>query len=1582
MQKLAEVCIKRPVFATMLIMALLVTGWFAYMALGVDRFPKVELPIVTITTVLRGASPEEVETQVTKRIEEVVNTVSGIDELRSNSAEGISQVFIQFVLEKDPDVAIQEVRAKVNTVLNDLPKDTDQPIVDKISTDATPILNIVVASPRDAREITKIVDDKIKKSIESLNGVGDVRFVGDRKRQIQVILDGEKLYSYNLNIDQVRGALAAQNVEIPGGRVDQGQREVSLRTLGRVERPQDFNRIIIAAPNGSPVRIADIGHVIDGVEEPRSLARLDDQAAVVLEVRKQSGTNVLEVINAVKGRLDELKPTLPQDFRITYTRDLAPFIVESFQSVKAHLVEGGIFAALVVFIFIRNWRSTIIAAVAIPASIISTFTLIYLMGYTLNEITMLALVLMVGIVIDDAIVVLENIFKVAEEKKISPVEAAIEGTREIGLAVLATTLSLAIIFIPVAMMGGIVGRFMGSFGYTAAFAIMISLIVSFTLTPMLSSRFLKVDAEKEHTKENFVFLVFAKPYAALLRWSMAHRWAIGLISLAVVLSTGPLFMKIGKSFLPNSDQSEFEITVRTPPGSSLEGTDQVIRQIEADARKLPGVQHLLTTIGADFQRQVDRGSVLVELVHPSQRKQTQEEIMGIARKALAKYHDVTIGVQYPASVSGGGSDRELIFAIQGPDLRKLADITDNVMKRVANVPGVVDLESSYEPGKPELRVQINRDKAADLNVSVASVASAMRTLVGGDEQATTFRDGEDRYDVMLRVDRQFRNSPASLNRLYVPSTTLGNVPVSNVATLSAATGPTKIERFNRQRQILIQGNIAPGGSLSEAIDAINQTVKEMNLPPEYSTGLLGRSKELGRAAKNYVIALILSLIFMYMILAAQFESFIDPVTILLSLPLSVPFAVLSLLIMGENFSIIYSSLGILVLFGIVKKNSILQIDHIKQLRRKGLPRYEAILKGCEDRLRPILMTTAALVAGMIPLALGTGAGAGTRRTVAIAVIGGQTLCLLLSLLVTPVAYSFFDDIAHTTLWSRLARLFTFRRNKALVTPVAMLLIGVLTLQGAETGPLQVSRVGVGVTETRLTLLDAIKMAISNNLDVEIERTNQALASQGIKGALGAFDPVFRWQPQYNNQNQPTPSPLAGVNGVLADRIHSQNFGLVSKLPWAGSQASILFDNSRQRTNNPFASLNPYTTSRLSLNYTQPLLRGRIIDRDRNEIRLRRKQLNITETDFQIRVIDIVSRVESAYWDLVASRQDVEVTRQAVELAREQYARNQRMIDSGTLAPVELSASKAELERRLDLHYTSVGLLTEIENNLKALIAPNRSATIWGDQIIPTETLITTPPDVSDDVREAVRNAIAKRPELKQLALRMESNEYDQQLAKDQLKPRVDLVASYINSGLAGGVSTSTNPFAASTLGQLLRLNELSRLAGLDPLPVTNSFGAVPSNLLGGYGTTLTGVFGGNFQTAVVGVSFDLNLRNRTAQAQEAQAAIQAKRLKLEQTRWEQVIEQQVRNGLQAIQTAKQRITAANASEAAAKEKLESETRLFQTGESTNFLVLTRQNEYLDARRRAVVAQLEFNKATARLEQAVGVTLSSHQITVR
>lgn len=1032
MQKLAEICIRRPVFATMLIMALLVMGMASYSGLGIDLFPKIELPIVTVTTTLRGAAPEEIESQVSKRLEEAINTISGIDELRSVSSEGVSQVIVTFLLEKNVDIAAQEVRDKVAAAQNQLPRDIDPPVVEKVSTDASPVISVVISSPREPRETTKLVDDRIKKVIETINGVGQVRFVGERTRQVQVWLDGDRLYAYNLNVDQVRAALASQNVEVPGGRVDQGRRELSLRTLGRVEKPAEFGKIIVATQGGVPVRISDIGTVEDGVEEPRSLARLDGVSAVVLEIRKQSGTNTLNVIHAVKERIESIKQTLPPDFQITYARDQSTFIEESFHAVQEHLILGGLCAAIVVMLFIKSWRSTLIAAVAIPTSIISTYTLMSLMDFTLNQITMLALTLVVGIVIDDAIVVLENIFRFGEEKGLSPMEAAREGTRDIGLAVLATTLSLVIIFIPVALMGGIVGRFMSSFGYTAAFAIMVSLLVSFTLTPMLCSRFLKFDQTARHdTKDTVLFRVIDRPYQALLRWSMRNRWVIVAVTVLITLSTVPLFMAVGKDFLPSDDQSEFEVTVRMPVGSSLEGSDAVMRQLEEQVKQVPGVRNLLTTVGADTQRRTDRGSIYVMLKPVEDREQSQVELMAVAREKLKGFKDLTIAVQLPTVIQGAGANQDLQFFLQGPDLNQLNRYATEFRKKLREMPGVADIESSYEPGRPEIRVHINRDKAADLNVSVNSIATALRTLVGGDEQVTTYREGDDRYDVQLRVSKSFRDSASALERLYVPSGSLGNVSVASVASLEEGDGPTQIERINRQRQILLTANIVQGQSLSNVLQVLGQAEKDLRLAPGYSTGLVGRSKEFGRAAQLFIVAFGLSMIFMYMVLAAQFESFIDPVTILISLPLSIPFAILSLLLARENFSIIYSSVGVLILFGIVKKNSILQLDHIKSLRADGMSRIEAIYKGCEDRLRPILMTTAALVAGMIPLALGSGAGAGTRRTVAIVVIGGQTLCLLLTLLVTPVAYSLFDDFAHSPVWGKI---FGSRRRRPAFQP--------------------------------------------------------------------------------------------------------------------------------------------------------------------------------------------------------------------------------------------------------------------------------------------------------------------------------------------------------------------------------------------------------------------------------------------------------------------------------------------------------------------------------------------------------------------
>jgi HAE1 family hydrophobic/amphiphilic exporter-1 len=1020
MQKLAEICIKRPVFATMLIMSLLVLGFYSYYHLGVDLFPKVDLPIVTVTTTLEGASPEEIESQVTKKIEESVNTISGIDDLSSISSEGISQVVIQFNLEKNIEVASQDVRDKVNMILGDLPDNTDAPIIQKLDPDSSPILVLSVSANRDPRDITYLADKYIKQQIESLNGVGSVSLAGDRTREIHVWLDAAKLEQYGLTISQVKQVLAAQNVEIPGGRIDRGMQEWQLRTLGRVEKAEYFNNIILANVNGLPIKVKDIGRVEDSIEEPRTLARLDGKDSVILLVRKQSGTNTLEVVDKVKEKVEDIKKAIPSDYNITVNWDQSKYIEGSFDAIKEHLIIGAILAALVVLLFIRNTRTMIISAISIPTSIIATFTLMWLMGFTLNTMTMLSLVICVGIVIDDAIVILENIFRFIEEKNMNPMQASLEATKDIGLAVTATTLSLVIIFLPMAFMSGIVGRFMRSFGLTCAFAIMVSLLVAFSLTPMLSSRFIKHNKKGDSAKNSLFYRFFDSSYTTFLKWSLAHRLVVSIICILVILSCIPMLKYIGKDFMVQDDQSMFQVTVKAPEEYSLSRMTQLTDEMHEKLAKLPGVKHVLVISGSGSTQKVNQGSILVELVDRKDRKYKQSEVMAMAREQMKEYKNIRIAVAEPSTMGGGSSNSDFQYYVKGPDIDKLTSISDELKKYLATLPGIVDIDSSLEEGKPELRVHIDREKASDLGVNVSDIANSLNTLVGG-QKVTTYKEQDDRYNVRLRVELPNRNNAEAIKRLYVPSTKVGMVRLDQVASVDVGTSPSQINRLNRQRSVTLNANISgEGQSLGVVIDKVNEHIKGMNLGASYSSGLIGKSKELTRTFSNFIMAFILSFIFMYMILASQFESFLHPITILLSLPLSIPFALISMLLFGETLNI-FSLLGLFVLFGIVKKNSILQVDHTNNLRRhEGLPRYEAVVTACRDRLRPILMTTFCLIAGMLPMALGTGPGSAMRRSVAFVVIGGQTLCLLLTLLVTPVAYTLFDDVPSLTIWKKSA----------------------------------------------------------------------------------------------------------------------------------------------------------------------------------------------------------------------------------------------------------------------------------------------------------------------------------------------------------------------------------------------------------------------------------------------------------------------------------------------------------------------------------------------------------------------------------
>jgi HAE1 family hydrophobic/amphiphilic exporter-1 len=1014
MQWLAQVCVRRPVFAGVLMLVLFVLGGVGYTRLGLDQFPNIDLPFVLVTTTLEGAAPEEVETDISDKIEGAVNTIEGIDELRSTSSEGFSQVAIAFKLDKPTEAAAADVRDKVSNVLRDLPRGTDPPIVSKVDPQASPVLLVALRSKQPIREVTEIADKRVRRQIESVSGVGQVTIIGGRARQIHVRMDPIKMRAYNLSAVDLERALAAQNLTTPGGSMDTGPQAITLRIAGRVAKVEALERIVLRNENGHVIRISDVARVEDGEEELTSLASYDGERTVVLSIRKQSGTNTVQVVDTVLKRLEEVKRTLPAGIKLEVIRDNSASIRTGVGSVKEHLVVGALLAAAVVLLFLGNLRSTLIAAISIPISIVGTFALMWFQGFSLNMLTLLALALAVGIVIDDAIVVLENIVRFIEEKGMKPFPAAVLATREIGLPVLATTLSLMAVFVPVAFVGGIPGRFLKNFGYTMAFAVGVSMFVSFALTPMLSARMLGTSGHQRGKGLSRIVDWFYRPvervYMRMLTWCMQHRWVIVVACCVSMGACFPLAKRVPTGFVPVDDQAQFEVSVRTPEGTSANETALISERVAQQVRALPGVLHTVTTVAGGDARVQNLAAVYVALSDPRERSITQYELMDVVRKQiLAKLpKELRVSVAEVAAISTGAATAAVQYVLAGPDLHKLEAYAEKMGAGIKRHPAVVDYDTNLITGKPEIKVSIDRDRAADLGVSVADVATTLRMLVAG-IKASSFAEHGEEYDIRLRAEPHYRNDVSSIALMTVPSSKYGTIPLTSVVKISEGTGPSQVNRLGRQRQVTFLANVAPGYGESDVVKVMKDEFAKLNTSAEYRLVPTGRSKSSSELGAGFALAFALSFVFMYLILAAQFESWLYPVIILISLPLTVPFALLSLLIFDQGLNLM-SALGLLVLFGVVKKNSILQIDHTNQLRKRGRPRLEAILEANRDRLRPILMTTLAFVAGMIPLALSRGVGSGNNRNISGIVIGGQTLSLLLTLLAIPVAYSLFDDV--------------------------------------------------------------------------------------------------------------------------------------------------------------------------------------------------------------------------------------------------------------------------------------------------------------------------------------------------------------------------------------------------------------------------------------------------------------------------------------------------------------------------------------------------------------------------------------------
>ena len=1024
--RLTEICVQRPVFAFMLILFLAVMGLFSFFDLGVDLFPKTDPATVYINTRLPGASPEEMVSQVVMPLEEAVSSISGIDELRAMVTEGSCNVIVTFVLDKDISEAVEEVREKAAGAVRRMPPNVLPPVVRKADPDSDPVVTMALSGDASVRELTEVADKIVRRGLETVDGVAAVNISGGRKRQINIMLDLNKLNGYNLTAQDVERAIRSENIEAPGGRIIRGPQELGVRTMGRVEEVEQFNNIIIKNVNGVPIRVRDVGYAEDGMAERRSFAYYQGKPAVLLDVQRQTGTNTVKVVDDVVAKIADINRQLPPGLKLNVIKETATYIKNSVHSLEEHLVLGSLLASLIIWIFIRDFRTVLVSSVAIPTSIITTFSIMRYLDYTLNSMTLLALTLAVGIVIDDAIIVLENIYRYLESfPGIDPKKAAIDATKEISLAVLATTLSLVIIFVPIAFVSGYAKRYLNQFGWTMSFSILVSMLVAFTLTPTLSARVLKLKRKKHgEAPHGHKEQPWERFYMRILSWSLDHRLAIVALCVATFGSTFILGRFIGRDWMPQEDQSELGISMEMPEGSSLAATEKVALEIASKVEKVPGVVTVVPA-SAGFIDRVTMARMTVLLVPPNQRGPLNETAQQI-RAILREYSYARPAVTFPNVLGGRDTFAPIRASLMGPDFNQLVPLSRDLLERLLKQPELADMRANLNFSNPELQVQIDRQLASDLGVRVSDVASAVRLLMSGEDEISTYKELGEQYPVTIRLMPGQRDDPEVLSRLLVPSAKLGLIRLDSIARLERGVGPSRIDRVGRQYAISFYGNPAPGYTLGEAAAAVNRVVDDMDLPVGVRLAFSGQVKILEETTANMVLAIGLASIFMYMVLAAQFESLVHPFIILLTLPLSVPFALISLIATGRSLNL-FSALGILLLLGIVKKNGILQVDYMNRLLAAGKPLREAILEANRVRLRPILMTTFSIVAGLIPTAVAIGTGAATRSAIAVTIIGGQLLCLLLTLLVVPVSYSYVED---ARAW--LAR----RRAAAAIAPAA------------------------------------------------------------------------------------------------------------------------------------------------------------------------------------------------------------------------------------------------------------------------------------------------------------------------------------------------------------------------------------------------------------------------------------------------------------------------------------------------------------------------------------------------------------------
>ncbi|MDQ3138197.1 MAG: efflux RND transporter permease subunit [Gemmatimonadota bacterium] len=1009
--KISDLSIRRPVLATMVSLALVLFGAIGYTRLAVREFPDVDPPIVSVSTELPGANPQVVESAVTDILEEELSTVEGLRTLTSSSAEGFSNITLEFNLERPVEAAAQDVRDKVARIRGRLPEDVREPVVSKQEADAQPFFWLALSGENyDLLQLSDLGDRLVKSRLQTLPGVGQARIFGERRFSMRVWLSASELSARNLTVQDVQQAIRSRNVEVPAGRIESNRREFTVRSLGELKTPDEFAELVVSNTDGVLVKLKDLGRVELGAEDERSALRYKGTSAVAIGVVRQSKANIIQVADAIRSELPKVQESLPPGVKLQIAFDQSIFVSRSIREAEETLILAAGLVVIIIFVFLRNLRATIIPGLAIPTSIVATFAIMYFLDFSINNFTLLALTLAIGIVVDDAIIVLENAYRHQEELGESPEEAAVNGTREIAFAVIATTISLVAVFTPLAFLKGSTGRLFNEFGIAVAGSVLVSGFVALTLTPMLCARVLRVPQRHGalyRTLENG-FNALASGYSRSLRTAVQYRW--GVVGMVVLLTLGAavVFRSLKREFVPAEDKGWFLSIIIAPEGSSLAYTDGYQRQAEAVLDKTKDVASYFSVV--NIGDGVSRGIIFTNLVDFEQRTRSLQEIIG---EVQGQYFGIPGVLAFANNPPAFGFGNPVQFVMQNPDFELLVKGNDTLLARARQIKGLVNVDSDLRVNKPELTVNFDRDRAEDLGVPVGDVATTLQVLLGGNRTSTFTRNNK-QYDVIVQLDPRARATPNDMTGLYIRGRDNELVKLEALASVREGVGPRELTHFNRVRSSTLTAGLAPGFTLGEAIDSLNRIAAEV-LPKGSSTALAGESRELDESGSSLYFAFLLALLVVFMVLASQFESLVHPFTVLLAVPLAVTGALFTLKLAGATLNL-YSQIGMILLIGLVTKNSILLVEYINQAKERGLDTVEAALESGRIRLRPILMTSVATVMGAVPIAFGLGAGSISRRPLGYAIIGGMVFSTLLTLYVVPAVYVIFDGFL-----SRLTR---------------------------------------------------------------------------------------------------------------------------------------------------------------------------------------------------------------------------------------------------------------------------------------------------------------------------------------------------------------------------------------------------------------------------------------------------------------------------------------------------------------------------------------------------------------------------------